>query len=250
MSRRRFYLALAALAGASAMTATVDAAPAGKAAAARKAPARKAAPARTVARDWTRTVAVTPEGGFRMGNPNARVKLIEYGSLTCSHCAHFANTSKTQVAAAVRTGKVSYEFRNFVLNGIDVAATLLARCAAPASFFPLTEKLYATQPQWVGRIGALPQAQKDQLRTLADAERNARIAELTGLTQLAATAGVTPQRAKACLADPAGFARLDQIRTAGAALGVEGTPTFFVNGQMISTQEWADLEPLIRQAGG
>jgi protein-disulfide isomerase len=170
--------------------------------------------------------------------------------MTCPHCAHFSNTAKAQVAARVRTGRVSYEFRNFVLNGIDVAATLLARCAAPTSFFPLTEKLYATQQQWAGRIGGLSTAEKDQLRTLPEAELFAKIADLGGLTQLAAEAGVTPQRAKACLVDPAGLARLDQLAEAGRALGVQGTPTFFVNGKMISTQEWADIEPLITQAGG
>ena len=70
---------------------------------------RKPAP-----RDWSRTVAATPEGGFRMGNPNAKVKLVEYGSLACPHCRHFEETGyKPLVQQYVRTGRVSYEFRNF-----------------------------------------------------------------------------------------------------------------------------------------
>jgi protein-disulfide isomerase len=214
------------------------------------APARKAAPARAAARDWTRTVVVTPEGGYRMGNPNAPVKLVEYGSLTCSHCAHFAHEAAEPIRAKVRTGKVSFEFRNFVLNGIDVTATLLARCAAPSNFFPLTEKLFATQQQWVGRISGLSQAEKDKLKALPDADRLGRLADIGGLTALAAEAGVTPQKGKACLADAAALDRLGKMAESAEALGVQGTPTFFINGKMVAGGEWTAVEPQIRQAGG
>ncbi|MFL6763858.1 MAG: thioredoxin domain-containing protein, partial [Sphingomicrobium sp.] len=65
--------------------------------------------------DWTRAVAATPEGGFRMGNPAAPVKLVEYGSLACPHCRHFEATGyKPLIQNYVRTGRVSYEFRNFL----------------------------------------------------------------------------------------------------------------------------------------
>ena len=198
------------------------------------APARKgAAPTQPAARDWTKTIVTTPEGGYRMGNPAAPVKLVEYGSLTCPHCAHFNASAKAALEARVRTGKVSFEFRNFVLNGIDVTATLLSRCAAPANYFRLTESLYAAQPQWVGKISGLPQSEKDKLKTLPEAERLARIADIGGLTQIAAAAGVTPKKGKACLADPAALARLEKMGEAAAAQGVQGTPTFFINGKMV-----------------
>jgi len=214
------------------------------------APARKAAPARVAGQDWTRTVAVTPEGGYRMGNPAAPVKLVEYGSLTCSHCADFAAQAGEPLRAKVRTGKVSYEFRNYVLNGIDVTASLLARCAAPAQFFPLTDRLFAAQAQWIGRISGLSQAEKDKLKAMPESQRLGRIADLGGLTQMAAGAGVTPARGKACLADRAGLDRLESMAEAASALGVTGTPTFFLNGANIGTHDWASLEPVIRQAGG
>ena len=76
--------------------------------------------------NWTRTVVATPEGGFRMGNPNAKVKLVEYGSLACPHCRHFEQTGyKPLVQTYVRTGRVSYEFRNLLLNAPDLAVSLL-----------------------------------------------------------------------------------------------------------------------------
>ena len=84
-----------------------------------------------------------------MGNPTARVKLVEYGSLACPHCRHFEETGyKPLLQRYVRTGKVSYEFRKMVLNAPDIAVSLLARCAGAGKFFPMSEEVYATQPEW------------------------------------------------------------------------------------------------------
>ena len=72
-----------------------------------------------------------------MGNPKAKIEVVEYGSLTCPHCRHFAETAVNPlVAQYVRTGKASYEFRPFILDGIDVAANLVARCSGPATLLP------------------------------------------------------------------------------------------------------------------
>ena len=210
------------------------------------APARKA----PAARDWTQIVSITPEGGFRMGNPNARVKLVEYGSLTCPTCASFSTAAKAPLASHVRTGKVSFEFRNYVLNSLDLTAALLARCGGPSRFFPLTERLYATQPQWVGKVSGLSQAQKEEIQKLPNDQQIARVAEYGGLTGMAAAAGVTPRQAKACLTDQAGVDRLVQMRQAGDAAGVHGTPSFFINGAAVDAHDWAELLPAIRKAGG
>ncbi|HEX9953597.1 MAG TPA: thioredoxin domain-containing protein [Allosphingosinicella sp.] len=212
------------------------------------APARKAAAPAAV--DWSKRVAATPEGGFVMGNPAAKVKVVEYGSLTCPHCAAFSNSAKAALASQVRTGKVSFEFRNYVLNGIDIAATLVARCGGTARFFPLSEKLYATQKAWTGRINSLPQAQQAQLKAMADGPRLVRLAQLGGMTQLAAQSGLPAARTNACLANPASLKRVIAMAEAAEAIGVEGTPTFFINGRNVGTHDWESLEPLIRQAGG
>ena len=186
-----------------------------------------------------------------MGNPAARVKLVEYGSLTCGHCAQFAQAGMAPlVANHVRTGKVSYEYRNFILNGSDIMASLLARCATPSNFFRFVDRLYATQPAWMGRVNALPQAEKDRLKALPENQRLAALAQVTGLTAVAARFGVPPARAKACLTDQAGLDRLDRIAQAAAGQGVQGTPTFFINGANVGTQTWATLEPMLRESGG
>jgi protein-disulfide isomerase len=212
------------------------------------APAKKAPAA--AQRDWASTVVVTPDGGYRMGNPNATVKVVEYGSLTCPHCAAFSNSSKAPLAARVRTGKVSFEFRNFVLNGVDASASLLARCAAPAGFFPLLERVYATQDQWMAKFSGLSQAEKQKISAMPEAQRLAGVADAAGLTQLASQNGIPAAKAKACLTDPAGFARLGTMREAANKLGVQGTPTFFVNGAKVHAHDWPELETEIRKAGG
>jgi protein-disulfide isomerase len=209
------------------------------------APAKKAA-----ARDWTRTVVATPSGGFRMGNPAARAKLVEYGSLTCSHCADFSQASTGPLSALVRAGKVSFEFRNYVLNGVDLAASLVARCGGPAKFFPVVGKMYASQKQWTGKISSVFETEADQLQRLSLAKQLARFADVGGLTKLAAAHGITPQQTNKCLADEASVQRLADMHEAAAKLGIEGTPTFAINGSIVHAHNWEELVPLIRRAGG
>jgi protein-disulfide isomerase len=186
-----------------------------------------------------------------MGNPNAKVKLVEYGSLTCGHCAHFAQAGMaTLVGRYVRSGKVSYEYRNYILNGLDVAASLVARCGGPGRFFPVADRLYATQPQWMGRVGALTGAQKAQLNALPENQRLGRVAELAGITQIAAQQGIALAQARGCLANEAALNGLAKMAEAAEAQGVGGTPTFFLNGANIGTHTWATLEPILREAAG
>jgi protein-disulfide isomerase len=217
-------------------------------------PAADAAPVRRVAPaaiNWSRNVVATPEGGFRMGNPQAKVKLVEYGSLTCIHCAAFSREGMAPlVATYVRSGKVSYEYRNFILNGLDVAATLVARCGGAGRFFPVADRLYATRDQWMGRFGSLTAAQKAQMNALPENQRLGRLAEFAGIPQLAAQAGIAPVQAKRCLADQAGLDRLARMAQAAEAQGVGGTPTFFINGANIGTHTWATLEPILREQAG
>src|SRR5438128_1991328 len=75
--------------------------------------------------DWTQIVARTADGGYLMGNPNAPVKLVEYGSITCPHCAHFSETSGPLRDTYVRSGQVSYEFRPLLIHPQDPAVFML-----------------------------------------------------------------------------------------------------------------------------
>ena len=210
--------------------------------------AAKPAPAK---HDWSRTVALTPDGGFRMGNPAAPVKLIEYGSLACPHCRHFEETGyKPLVQNYVRTGRVSYEFRNLLINGPDIAISMLTRCAGPAKFFPMSEQVYATQLEWQTRIENMSDADKAALDGMTDAQRVVRFAELGAMHQLAARFGVSPARARQCLNDSKAMKGLIDMTQAATDKGIDHTPTFIINGKVTSAATWGDLEPLLRQAGG
>jgi protein-disulfide isomerase len=213
--------------------------------------ATRPAPKPAVKADWTRTFSITPDGGFRMGNPKARLAVVEYGSLTCPHCRHFAQTAvKPLIEQYVRSGKASYEYRSFVLNGIDLAATLVARCNGPAHFFPMAERLYATQRDWVGKVSKLPQGEQEKLQALPQEAMMLAIAKVSGLLPVAAAHGITPARAEACLKDGSAATSLAKIEQAAGNLGVHGTPTFFVNGKQVAAYDWATLEPFLKQSGG
>ena len=201
-----------------------------------------------VTHDWTRTVVATPEGGFRMGNPAAPVKLVEYGSLACPHCRHFEETGyKPLLQRYVRSGQVSYEFRNLLINGPDMSISLLAHCAGPTKFFPMSELVYATQEQWQKKIEGMDESSLDKL---TDQQRIIRYAEVGGMAQIAGRFGVTPARAKQCLADPKGLERLINMTKTAMDNGIGHTPTFIINGKVTDASTWEALEPLIKQAGG
>ena len=213
--------------------------------------AKPATAASRVHRDWTGTVVATPQGGFRMGNPAAPVKLIEYGSLACPHCRHFAETGyKPLLQNYVRSGRVSYEFRNLLLNEPDMTVSLLAHCAGAAKFFPMSEVVYATQPQWFGRVEAMTDDQRTEIEGLPTGQRMVRIGDIAGLTQLAAHFGVTAARARQCLADSNGLNRLLNVTQSAEDAGIGHTPTFLINGKVTTAATWEDLEPELKKAVG
>lgn len=241
---RKALLAAASLALASFATVPGAAEPPQK-----KAPAQRKAAA---AHDWTRTIVRTPEGGFRMGNPAAPIKLIEYGSLTCPHCAHFAQEgTPLLIRNYVKSGKLSFEYRNHVRNVYDMAGSLLTNCASPANFFPLTERLYATQGQWIPRLQAITPEQSAAFEKLPVTSQLVRYAAIAGFDAMAAKAGIPAARARQCLTDQKAIDRQVAMgETAHKVHGIHGTPSFILNGQTTHAHEWAELEPLLRAAGG
>lgn len=197
-------------------------------------------------RDWTQVAVRTPEGGFRIGNPDAPVKVVEYLSLTCPHCAEFsAESSASLWANHVRGGRVSVEYRNFVLNGFDMAAALISRCAAPRRYFDMTHYLLAHQSEWIARSQTLTPAQRTELGGLSPLQAMQRLVPVLGLDRVAAQHGITAAQMRACLGNQASLDQIDALRQTGGAQGVTGTPTFFINGRMQQVNTWAGIEPLL-----
>lgn len=230
--RRSLLSALAALAAATALTG-----PATDAAAQRRPAASQ---------NWTLVAARTPEGGFRIGNPNARIKLVEYLSTTCGHCAAFSHESASRlIPVHVRSGRVSVEYRNYYLNGLDVAAALLSRCAAPANYFRMTHELLATQATWTARIRTVPAARQQQIQAMPPLQAMDALIGVLGLDAVGARHGITPAMRRQCVTQ-ANLDGLERLHALGAGSGVQGTPTFFINGVAQNVNNWAGIEPLLR----
>lgn len=207
-------------------------------------------PASAATPDWQARVVKTANGGFLIGNPNARVKLVEYMSYTCPHCAAFSRESAAVLRGKmIRSGAVSLEERNLVRDQLDLAAALLARCAGPAGFDKLSTTFFAQQDTWL-RNGI--EWEQDNSQRMAMYPKDARLkaaAEGAGLTAIARANGMSQTQVDACLADPAGLKQITDLLQHVPA-GITGTPGFVINGKVqAKAYSWADLEPALRAAG-
>ena len=191
-----------------------------------------------------------------MGNPDAPVKLVEYGSLTCPHCAEFARRARRPRCATAMSAPAgsAVEYRTFMLNGPTDRRhrSCCSAAAAPARLFPRsTEQLYATQPHWMGRVQALPRGRSAaSSQALPPRSRRSAGPTLRASTRSSAQRGLTPARISACLADGAALDRLAEMHRArrqragrpGHADLLDQRPA----GRHAS--DWAGLEPLLARA--
>lgn len=212
--------------------------------------AGKAAPA---GQSWTETVGKTSDGGYVMGNPDAPIKLVEYGSRLCPVCGAFAETgAKALEDKYVRTGKVSYEFRDYMVHGApDFPAAMLGRCVPPSAYFALLQQFFDAQPAILPKMEGAGDLQA-QLQGKSEPEIALAWAEKMDLISFVKQRGIAEGAARACLADARQFDALIKI-TDGASndKGVTGTPTFFINGTKTDdVNSWDRLEPALKRAGG
>ncbi len=200
---------------------------------------------------WANVVTVTPEGGYRMGNPQAPIKLVEYGSLTCPHCADFEARSRTELRDNfIASGRVRFEFRNFIRDAIDLTAVQITRCGPPETYFPLTEQIFANQRAFFDTAQAAGKAAQDAAFGQPDGARGPAIGKLTGLTDFAGKHGLPPAQAEQCLADTAKAQALaNLVSKQSSRLGITGTPTFLLNDRKLEENSWDQIKPLLASAG-
>ncbi len=155
----------------------------------------------------------SPLGELALGPPDAKVTVVEYASMTCGHCAHFTKDVWPDFKKKyVDTGKVYYVFREFPLDNLAAAASMLARCAGNDKAFPLIEVLFEKQADW------------------AFAEGN----PVPKLFEIAKQAGFTQESFDKCLTDQKLLDNITAGRTrASDVFGVSATPTFFINGKKL-----------------
>jgi protein-disulfide isomerase len=170
---------------------------------------------------WTDTaVAQTPSPADLMqpgpleemvlGDPNAPITIIEYASMTCPHCAHFERTTYPELKKRyIDTGKVRYVMREFPLDALAAAGFMLARCAGPDKYETVVETLFAKQADWAMVQKPIPP-----------------------LMAIAKQFGFTEESFNTCLANQQVLDDIQAVRDhAVNKLGVNSTPTFFINGK-------------------
>jgi protein-disulfide isomerase len=145
-----------------------------------------------------------------LGPENAPVTIIEYASMTCSHCANFSTKTFPELKKRyIDTGKVRYILREFPLDPLAAGAFMLARCAGKNKYYPMVETLFEQQKDWVVQRPLDP------------------------LKRIAKQAGFTDQSFDQCLANQQLLDGMEKVRQHGAEkLGVNSTPTFFINGKV------------------
>ena len=164
-----------------------------------------------------------------LGPADAKVTVVEYGSMTCGHCANFATKVFPEFKTKyIDSGKVRFIFREFPLDNLAAAASMLARCSGGDKTFPMIETLYEKQADWAFTSGN----------------------PVPKLFDIVKQAGFTQESFDKCLTDQK---LLDQITTARThasdAFGVSATPTFFVNGKRLQeVPTLAALDKMIEPA--
>lgn len=139
----------------------------------------------------------------------AKVTIIEYASATCGYCAAFhAETYGQLKAEYIDTKKIRFVMREFPTNGAALAAFMVARAAPKEAYFPLVGIYYETLQSW----------------TKGDVKEN--------LFNIAKQAGFTREKFEATLVDEALAKKIQAIQDGGVKFGVQGTPTFFINGEL------------------
>ncbi|ALJ15386.1 thioredoxin domain-containing protein [Sphingopyxis macrogoltabida] len=210
--------------------------------------AKVAAPAN---KSWSQTVAVSPDGGYVMGNPDAPIKIVEFASITCSHCAEFSKESHEEIKRDfIDTGRVSLELRNFVRDPLDASAAAIIRCAPVDRFYPLIENTFASQAELFAAAQANPKGGEEAM-ALAPAQRFPALAKAWKLDTFFQSRGVTAEQVNACLGKIENISKLEEGTNAAIEkYQVQGTPTFVINGQVAEgVATWPLLRDRLRTMG-
>jgi len=148
-----------------------------------------------------------------LGNPEAPITIVEYASLTCPHCAHFANDVLPEIKKEwIDTGKAKLVLRDFPLDEPALRAAMITHCAPPDRYYAFADTFFAAQEKWV--------------RSTDYREALARLAKLGGMGK---------EEFDACLANTALENKIVEGRLkASQELNVDSTPTFFVNGSKLA----------------
>lgn len=171
-------------------------------------------------------------GDVVLGDADAPITIVEYASLTCSHCAHFHEAVMPVIEERIELGEVKFIFREFPTAPVQIAMAgfAIARCAGEDEYYPTLDTIFTGQNE------------------MMVAARGGTVGEW--LTNVAAEAGLSEPEFRACLADEELFDSMVATIEAGQDAGVIGTPTVFMNGELLGSdaQTGAGMAALIDAA--
>ena len=198
--------------------------------------------------DWNARLTVSPSGSHIIGNPAAATRLTEYISYTCSHCADFDRQASDPLRLVyVTSGKLSLEIRHLVRDPIDLAVAMLTNCGPPAKFLQNHTTFLRQQAQWLGRAGSVSPGQKARWSSGPVATRRRAMADDLGFYQTMQARGYDRPAVDRCLADEAMASRLAEQTDEAVRIGVPGTPSFLIDGELLTgTHDWQTLQAQLK----
>lgn len=211
-------------------------------------PAKKKSAA-VAAENWAAAVEER-DNGHVFGNPEARAKLVEYMSYTCSHCAEFARTGDVAIKLfLVPKGDVSFEIRHLLRDPIDLTAALLTHCGEPEQFLGNHEAIISRQTEWMETARKATQAQRTRWSFGTNAARWRAIASDLGFYAIMEDRGYSRPALDRCLADDAKANALAETSARDiGTFNLPGTPSFVLDGKLLDgVHSWEALKPVVEK---
>lgn len=164
---------------------------------------------------------------YGIGALDAKVKIVEYASFTCPHCANFhAEVYPKLKADYIDTGKVRLEYREVYFDRYGLWAGMIARCGGEMRYIGITDVLYDTQSDW---------AASEDPKVVVE-----------NLKKIGRAAGMEDAAMEVCLKDEAtANALVAHFEENFTKDGIEGTPTFLINGEKHSNMTYEDMKVII-----
>jgi protein-disulfide isomerase len=177
-----------------------------------------------------RSELIPVEGDAAIGQADAKVTLVEYGSPTCPACKAWHDNFWPEVKRDyVETGKIKFVFREFAIHGaIDAGIFAIARCAGTEEFYSVIDEAMARQETIVtasGKGEAMPE-----------------------LNALGAKFRMSPEQVQTCINDRTIIRRINDVRADAQGKGIDSTPTFVLNGVVLASSDWRTIKPLVDAA--
>ena len=183
------------------------------------------------------------------GRADAPVRVVEYLSFTCPHCAEQEAAVGPELSALARSGVVVLETRHALRDPIDFGVAAIARCQGPAAYPGDKHALFAAQADWLPKAAAYLEINRTQLVALPLADAYLAVLDASGVMGLMRGRGLTDAAALACLSDPAERRALQaQSTEAWATRAIPGTPYTLVDDQPVDGHDWPTLAAAIRAA--